>query len=144
MEGREGWNASEKVTLICSLKDGEGQGPSRFGVGPEPRARESLGLSVLSCLGLGCQPALKEKGPSAPLCQPWPCLLLPLSGCLQSPVYSLLACVSSLNAVRVETSSNGHGPLPHPEVSMQPAPLYSLILFIICGDAHPTVVLPVA
>lgn len=35
--------------FICPLKDGEGQGPSRFGVGPEPRVREFLGLRVPSC-----------------------------------------------------------------------------------------------
>lgn len=46
--GGEGWNALEKVRFIRSPKDGAGQGPSRFGVGPEHKARQSLGLPPCS------------------------------------------------------------------------------------------------
>lgn len=34
MESRGGWSALEKARFICLLKDGEGQGPSRFGPRP--------------------------------------------------------------------------------------------------------------
>lgn len=48
MESREGWSAWEKIRFICLLKDGDGQRLSKFGVGPEHRARQPLGLSMLN------------------------------------------------------------------------------------------------
>lgn len=43
-----GLECSRKVRFLCSLKDEEGQGPSRFGVSSRHRARESLGLPPCS------------------------------------------------------------------------------------------------
>ena len=66
-----------------------------------------------------------------------PGVLQPLSGCLQSPGYNLLVVQAPLNAMRVETLSNGRGPAC-PEVSMQVAPTYCYTFLTVCRGAHPT------
>lgn len=62
MESGEDWSALEKVRFLCSLKGGEGQVPSKFGVGPGHRANKPLGLPPCSA----CQVLLRLRELTGP------------------------------------------------------------------------------
>lgn len=102
VERGEGWSALEKVGFLCSLKDGEGQGPSRSGVGPGHRPNKS------PCSAYSVQLRHRElTGPEGG----GPLRLLLSAMALFTPVLVwipaesgcwLLVCVSALNAMRVK------------------------------------------
>lgn len=106
MESGEDWSALEKVRFLCLLKGGEGQAPSRFGVGPGHRANKPLGLPPCSACRVLLRPS-ELTGPEGerPLDLPLSAMAL----CAPAPEWmpaesccSLLVCVSALNAMRVK------------------------------------------